>query len=186
MNWINVLGLSLGLAMDAFAVAIAAGVSLARVTPRHVFRLAFHFGLFQFLMPVVGWLVGSQVAHWIQAFDHWVAFALLAWVGGKMLWEGCAGQEERSVSDPTRGLTLVTLSVATSIDALAVGLSLALLGVDVWGPSVVIGVITATLTAVGISFGNRWGRRWGRAAEILGGCVLLLIGVKIVVSHLFA
>lgn len=182
LNWLNVLGIALGLSMDALAVSIAAAVTLARITPRHVFRLSFHFGLFQFLMPVIGWSIGQGLADWIGGFDHWLAFGLLAYVGGKMLWEACHGAEDIAKADPTRGWTLVTLSVATSLDALAVGLSLALIGVSVWIPSVVIGVVTAALTAFGIGCGSRVGQRWGRGAEIAGGCVLLLIGLKILVA----
>jgi manganese efflux pump family protein len=181
--WLNVLGIAVGLSMDAFAVSIAAAVILPRVTPRHVFRLAFHFGLFQFLMPVVGWLAGRGLTEWIGAFDHWLAFGLLAFVGGKMLWEAWTSEPEAARADPTRGWMLVTLSVATSLDALAVGLSLAFVRVSVWTPSVAIGLVTGTLTALGIRFGSRLGRRWGRGAELVGGLVLLLIGVKILVGH---
>lgn len=184
-NWLTLLGVAVGLSMDAFAVAIAAGLTIERVTPRHTFRLAFHFGLFQFLMPILGWLAGHQVAAYIGAWDHWLAFGLLGYVGGKMLWEARSERgPEETKADPTRGLTLVTLSLATSIDALAVGLSMAFLGVSVWLPSVVIGIVAATLTAIGIGFGSRLGPRCGRWAEIAGGCVLIFIGLRIVWSHL--
>lgn len=170
--------------MDAFAVAIVAGLTLPQVTSRHVFRLAFHFGLFQFLMPILGWAAGTQLASSVGNFDHWIAFALLGYVGGKMLLAAYRGEEASDRSDPTRGLTLVTLSVATSLDALAVGLSMALLKVPVWGPAVVIGLVAAALTAVGITFGSRLGNRVGRWAEALGGSVLLLIGLRILFGHL--
>ena len=184
MNWLELLGISVGLAMDAFAVAIAAGLTIAPVTPRHTFRLAFHFGLFQFMMPVLGWSAGTLVASRIAGWDHWLAFVLLSYVGGKMLWEAFGARRSSGPkSDPTRGLTLVTLSVATSIDALAVGLSMAFLRVSIWIPSVVIGIITALITAVGIGFGARLGPRCGRWAEVAGGCVLIAIGVRIVFSH---
>ena len=179
LSWLALLGLSVGLAMDAFAVAVAAGMAVDAVTPRHVFRLGFHFGLFQFMMPIVGWLAGEQLAASISGYDHWVAFALLDYVGGKMLWEARGKKNAEGNSDPTRGLRLLTLSVATSIDALAVGMSMAFMGVSVWFPSVVIGVVTATLTAVGITFGGRIGSRWGRWAEVAGGIVLILIGFKV-------
>jgi len=169
--------------MDAFAVSIAVGLKLANVTPRRVFRLAFHFGLFQFLMPVIGWLAGKEVASQIADFDHWIAFALLAFVGGKMLWEARGEKESEPKADPTSGLTLVTLSLATSLDALAVGLTLGFLNTSIWIPSVVIGLVAATLTGLGMGFGNRLGARWGRWAEVLGGCVLILIGIRIVVAH---
>ncbi|MHB1035636.1 MAG: manganese efflux pump MntP [Pirellulales bacterium] len=184
LTWLNLLGISLGLAMDAFAVSIAAGLTLARVTHRHVFRLSFHFGLFQFMMPVLGWAVGREVAAYLGGYDHWLAFGLLAFVGGKMLWEAYKGEDRESRADPTRGWMLVTLSVATSIDALAVGLSMAFLRVSIWMPSAVIGLVCATLSAIGVGFGSRFGSRWGHWAEIAGGCVLLLIGLEILMSHL--
>lgn len=184
LSWLSVLGISLGLAMDAFAVSIAAGLGLQRVTPRHTFRLAFHFGLFQFLMPIIGWLAGRQLSIYIHQFDHWIALGLLSFVGCKMLWEARGEKKTNPDSDPTRGLMLVTLSLATSIDALAVGVSMAFLDVSIWLPSVVIGLITAALSAVGITFGGRLGGRWERRAEIAGGCVLILIGLKIFISHL--
>lgn len=186
MNWLSVLGLALGLAMDAFAVAIAAGLSLSQVTPRQTFRLAFHFGLFQFMMPIFGWLGGRQLVDAISPYDHWVAFALLGVVGGKMLLEAGRPQDEASFSDPTRGVMLVTLSLATSMDALAVGLSMALIDVSMWGPSVVIGLVAATLTAIGIRYGSKLGASWGRKAEVAGGCILLAIGLHILLSHTLA
>lgn len=183
MSWLNLLGISVGLAMDAFAVSVAAGMTLASVTPRHTFRLAFHFGLFQAMMPIFGWLAGKELVAYIGAYDHWIGFALLAFVGGKMLLEACTNRAENNKTDPTRGLMLVTLSVATSIDALAVGVSMAFMRVSVWMPAAVIGIVAATLSALGIRFGRRLGSRVGRWAEGFGGCVLLLIAVKIVVSH---
>jgi putative Mn2+ efflux pump MntP len=179
LSWLNLLGIAVGLAMDAFAVSIAAGLALAPVKPRQAFRLAFHFGLFQFMMPVLGWLAGGRLAPYIAAYDHWAAFGLLAFVGGKMLVEARREKPLETGVDPSRGLLLVTLSVATSIDALAVGLTIAFMQVSVWTASVVIGIVAAALSAVGI----RIGRRWGRWAETFGGCVLILIGVRIVVSH---
>lgn len=184
MNLFLLLGIALGLAMDAFAVSIAVGLSLNQVTPRHTFRLAFHFGLFQFLMPVLGWLGGTQLADSIGPYDHWLAFGLLSLVGGKMLWEARCDEKPEGCADPTRGAMLITLSLATSMDALAVGLSMAFMQVSVWGASVVIGLVAATLTAVGIRFGSKLGCRWGRWAEVAGGVVLLFIGTHILVSHL--
>ena len=183
LSWPALLLIALSLALDAFAVSIASGLIVAPVTPRHTFRMAFHFGLFQFLMPVFGWLLGSQVAGWVQPWDHWVAFGLLALVGGKMLWEARHEKSAASRIDPTRGWRLVLLSVATSVDALAVGLILALSGVSVWLPAVVIGLVAATLSAVGIVFGGRLGTRWGQWAEVAGGCVLLVIGAKVLADH---
>ncbi len=183
-EWFSVIGLAVGLAMDAFAVSVSSGLVLERVTHRHVFRLAFHFGLFQFVMPIIGWLVGRQLATMVQAYDHWVACGLLVAVGGKMLWEARSDHAEQASTDPTRGLSLVTLSVATSLDALAVGLSMALTGVSIWLPAIVIGTVTAALCVAGICFGSRIGSRWGRYADAFGGCLLIVIGLKILLSHL--
>jgi manganese efflux pump family protein len=186
MSFLEVIILALGLAMDAFAVALASSVVLRKVSPRQVFRFGFHFGLFQALMPVLGWLAGLSVQRYIESWDHWVAFALLAAIGSKALWSAFRGDGDEGAepADPTRGWSLVVLSVATSIDALAVGLSLAMLRVAVWGPSVAIGVITAALTSLGMLFGARLGERFGKAMEVMGGLVLIGIGVKIVLDHM--
>ncbi|MDD3180794.1 MAG: manganese efflux pump MntP family protein [Opitutaceae bacterium] len=183
MDWMTILGIALALSMDAFAVALAAGGVLNPLTHGHLFRLGFHFGLFQSLMPIAGWLVGMTVYKWISACDHWVAFVLLAAVGGRMILEAFDEKKDRAVSDPTRGLTLVMLSVATSIDALAVGLSLAMLRVSVWQPAVIIGVVTGVLTVFGMRLGRRLGKNWGKSVEICGGFVLCLIGGKILLEH---
>lgn len=186
LGWTSVLGIAIGLSMDAFAVAIATGLALAAVTPRHVFRLAFHFGLFQFMMPIIGWLAGQTLASCIERYDHWIAFAMLICIGGKMLFESALGAREEATADPTRGIMLVTLSIATSVDALAVGLSMGLLGVSVWSAAAVIGLVAGVLTMIGIRFGARLGPRWGRGAEALGGVILVAIGIRILVSHLAA
>jgi len=184
LSWLNIFGLAVALAMDAFAVAVAAGLTLPRVTGRHVFRLAWHFGFFQFMMPVLGWLAGMSVSRYIAGWDHWVAFGLLALIGGKMLYEGLSRHNTSAGCDPTRGLTLIILSVATSLDALAVGLSMAMLDVSIWLPSVVIGLVAGLLTVVGICFGARLGAKWQRWSELAGGIVLLAIGARLLLSHL--
>jgi putative Mn2+ efflux pump MntP len=184
MSILTMILIAFGLAMDAFAVSVASGLVIERLTFRHVFRMAFHFGLFQALMPVLGWLAGATVAPYIEAWDHWLALGLLGLIGGKMIFESQKKTAEIARSDPTRGWSLVTLSIATSIDALAVGLSLAMLQVEIWLPVALIGLVAAAMSAVGISFGSRLGRRWGRRAELVGGLVLIGIGVRIVVSHL--
>jgi putative Mn2+ efflux pump MntP len=184
---LTLLGIAAGLAMDAFAVAIATGIVLGTVSGRQTFRLAFHFGLFQFLMPVVGYLAGMTVERYIEGFDHWLAFALLGGIGGKMVYEGIRWEEDEGNGgkDPTRGMSLVVLSVATSIDALAVGISLGVLrnGGIVY-PGVVIGIVACTFTAAGLHLGKRLGAVFGRRMEVIGGFVLVGIGVKIVLDHL--
>jgi putative Mn2+ efflux pump MntP len=185
MSLLALLGIAVGLAMDAFAVSIGIGLRAQHVSPRTTLRLAWHFGFFQFLMPVLGWIAGMSVARWISGFDHWIAFGLLAAVGGKMIYEALNGDDEqRAAKDPTRGASLVVLSIATSIDALAVGLSLALLGIEVWYPAIVIGVVAFAFTAVGLHLGRRFGTLFGQRMEILGGVILIGIGVKILMDHM--
>lgn len=184
MDLITLFGLALALAMDAFAVALATGLTLPEMNRRHLFRLGFHFALFQALMPVIGWLAGLTVAQWIADYDHWVACVLLVFVGGKMIHEAFDdNKEETDVSDPTRGWSLVMLSVATSIDALAVGLTLAMLGVSIWFPALVIGLIAGILTVVGMQLGRRVNGIWGKRVEVFGGLVLCVIGLKILLEH---
>jgi manganese efflux pump family protein len=184
VQWTELVGIALALSLDAFAVALAAATAGQVGGRRGAFRLSFHFGLFQFLMPVLGWALGSTIQPKIAAVDHWIAFGLLAWVGGHMIWTVVRPGPAETASDPSRGLSLVLLSVATSIDALAVGLSLAMLGITIWTPSVVIGVVTAGMTVLAIVSGRKVGRWLGPRAQVAGGVVLVLIGVRILIDHL--
>jgi putative Mn2+ efflux pump MntP len=187
MSTTTIILIAVGLSLDAFAVAIAASVMLGTVTGRQVFRLGFHFGLFQALMPVIGWVGGRTLSPVMHGWDHWVAFGLLTFVGLKVIREALGGDEFRATrGDPTRGVSLLMLSVATSIDAFAVGLSFAMLGVVIWYPAVVIGCTTGAITAAGMLIGDRLGARFGKRLGILGGLVLLAIGVKILVEHLWS
>ncbi len=170
--------------MDAFAVSIGVGVSARRLSLRRIFRLSFHFGLFQFMMPIVGWLAGRSVFHYIEAYDHWIAFLLLAVIGGKMIYEAFQKEEAGAYNDPTKGSSLVVLSVATSIDALAVGLSFAFLDMGIIYPSAIIGIVALVMTAVGMIFGDSLGRIGGKRIEILGGLILIGIGLKILMEHI--
>ena len=182
MDMFNMVAIAVALAMDAFAVAIATGVRLKRVTLRQFFRLAWHFGFFQAMMPVIGWSAGLTVRDAIAHYAHWVAFLLLAYVGGSMVRESFKLEKDaRKQRDPTRGLTLVMLSVATSIDALAVGFSISLLKVAIWAPAMVIGLVAGAFTVLGLHLGKAVGsaERWSPLAERIGGAVLLLIGLNI-------
>ncbi len=180
------LAIAVALAMDAFAVALVSGVTLKNVSARQTFRLAWHFGFFQALMPIAGWSLGLAVYSLIAKVDHWVAFALLAFVSFRMIREAVAkhtGGADKP--DPTKGGTMVMLSVATSIDALAVGLSLSFIRVSIWWPALVIGLVAGLFTIVGLHLGRvlSTGSRLGRYAELIGGVVLLGIGVKILYEH---
>ncbi len=186
MDLLDIIAIAVALAMDAFAVAIATGVRLKRVSFRQFFRLAWHFGLFQALMPVIGWAAGLSVRPAIERFGHWVAFGLLAYVGIHMILEAFrqqAGAEPGK--DPTRGLTLVMLSVATSIDALAVGLTISLLQISIWTPALIIGVVAGGFTVLGLYLGKSVGaaERLSPIAGSIGGVVLLGIAVKTLSDH---
>lgn len=184
MELYALLGIAIALAMDAFAVALSAGVVLPVLTARHLFRLSFHFGLFQGLMPIIGWLIGARIYDLVADFDHWVAFVLLMFIGIRMVREAFDDDDDGPRRDPTRGMTLITLSVATSIDALVVGLTLGILKVDVWYPALVIGLVAALFTVVGMMLGRRVGALWGQRMEVFGGVLLCCLGAKILVEHL--
>jgi manganese efflux pump family protein len=175
--------IAISMAMDAFAVCLVAGSKGRTSGPRPAFRLSFHFGLFQFIMPVLGWLAGRTVETVIRDYDHWIAFGLLGFVGVRMIYAAARGEDVQSL-DPSRGWTLVFLSVAVSIDALAIGLSLGVLGIPVWYPAFIIGVVTAFLSLLGLRLGHDFGGRFGRPVETLGGVVLIGIGLRILLSYL--
>ena len=186
MDTLTLIGTAFALAMDAFAVSVASGVSLKKVSLRQTFRLSWHFGFFQALMPVIGWGAGLTVRSLIEHYDHWIAFLLLAVVGGHMIRESFQKeQDKKGKNDPTRGMTLLMLSVATSIDALAVGLSLSILKIAIWFPALVIGLVAAIATASGLHLGKKVGAssHLSQYAECIGGLVLLGIGVKILYEH---
>jgi putative Mn2+ efflux pump MntP len=183
MPVLEVLLIAVSMAMDAFAVCLVAGSLNQASGGRSAFRLSFHFGLFQFIMPVLGWLAGRTLEPIIKNYDHWVAFGLLAFVGGRMILGALQGEESHP-PDPSRGWTLVALSIAVSIDALAIGLSLGVLGISVWYPAFVIGVVTGLLSLLGLRLGHQFGSRLGRPVEIIGGLVLIGIGIRIVITHL--
>lgn len=183
MSLASIFLIALSMAMDAFAVSLGSGVKIGP-GPRPVFRIAFHFGLFQAILPIIGWLFGNTIEPYVRGYDHWVAFGLLAFVGVRMIRSGLSKGQEENPKDPSRGWTMVMLSVAVSIDALAVGLSLGLLGVNIWTPALIIGLVTMALSLLGLRVGNEVGKRYGKPVEVLGGLVLIGIGVRILMSHL--
>jgi len=187
MNLWLVLGIALALAMDAFAVSLGLACALQGLTRPQSFRLALHFGLFQFGMPILGWLAGTRFLGLIGRIDHWVAFGLLAFVGGRMIYESFHLSEEEKAGRPdqTRGKPLLLLAVATSIDSLAVGLSLGVMAVPVLVPALIIGLVCFVVTLAGAKVGPVVGRALGKRAELAGGLVLIGIGVRILVEHLF-
>jgi manganese efflux pump family protein len=186
MNFFEVLLIALSMAMDAFAVCLGVGTQGRTSGRRATFRLAFHFGFFQFMMPVLGWFAGANIVQYIAAYDHWVAFGLLGFVGVRMIRAGVDNHADpASAADPSRGWSLVLLSIATSIDALAVGFSLGLVGFTIWYPAVVIGIVTGLVSWLGLRLGSRLGAEFGKRIGIAGGIVLILIGLRILITHLF-
>jgi len=184
-DFLSIFLIAIGLSADCFAVSLSASVTAKNPSKLQVLRVAVVFGLFQALMPVLGWLAGQTVIRFIASYDHFVAFALLAIVGGRMIWESFHHKKENDKqTDVTNGWMLLTLAVATSIDALAVGLSLAFVEVHIAVASIVIGVVAFIATIVGFLLGKRAGDLIGRWAETIGGIVLIGIGLRILISHL--
>jgi putative Mn2+ efflux pump MntP len=186
MNLFFILPVALALSMDAFAVSIGVSVGKQQVSRYHVIRLASSFGIFQCLMPMLGWLVGQSVLNIIRTVDHWVAFGLLFFVGLKMICESFTPKEKSASPgrDPTKGIILIVLSIATSIDALAVGLSFAVLKQSVLFPAIIIGAVAFLMTVTGAKIGPLLGKKAGKKAELIGGIILILIGAKILSDHL--
>ncbi|TFG65001.1 MAG: manganese efflux pump [Spirochaetales bacterium] len=187
MNLLSIIGVALGLSMDAFAVSVANGFMIKELKFRHVLTIALSFGLFQAIMPVLGWAAGSLFSSFIMQVDHWVAFGLLAFVGGKMIYESQKKEEpgcEEGKKDCTHFPTLLLLSLATSIDALAVGLTFAFLDILIILPVVIIGGITFVVCLAGVYIGEKTGHLFENKFELIGGVIIIGIGIKIVIEHL--
>ena len=182
MGFVELFLIAVGLSMDAFAVSVCKGLSVRKVQLRHLLLAGLYFGGFQFLMPVIGWLLGVRFEHLIQSVDHWIAFGLLTVIGLSMIRESRSGAEE--LNDDFGFRTMLLLAVATSIDALAVGVTFAFLQVSILPAAGLIGVTTFLLSALGIRIGSVFGTRFKSGAELAGGVILILIGVKILLEHL--
>ena len=181
MGFAELFLIAVGLSMDAFAVSICKGLSLRQLKPRHAVLVGLYFGGFQFLMPVIGWALGYRFEHIIESIDHWIAFGLLTVIGIGMIRE--AGQEDE-LNDDLSFKTMLPLAVATSIDALAVGVTFAFLQVRILAAAGLIGVTTFVLSMLGVYIGHLFGLKYKAKAEIAGGVILILIGVKILLEHL--
>lgn len=184
MDLVTLSFIAFGLAMDAFAVSVASGFAIHNLRLRNALTIALFFGSFQAVMPVVGWLAGFGLRDFIADVDHWIAFALLGLIGAKMIYESTKMDGKEKDRDPMNIAVLLMLSVATSIDALAVGLSLSFLKVYILTPAAVIGVITFALSFLGVYIGDRFGHFFEKKIEFAGGLVLIGIGVKILIEHL--
>lgn len=188
MGFVELLLVGVGLSMDAFAVSVCKGLCMKRLNMRQALVIALFFGGFQALMPLIGWALGTQFEQFITPVDHWIAFGLLLIIGAKMLWDSFHGDDDEQLSCAVDGRLdlreLTMMAVATSIDALAVGITFAFLRVDIVVSVVVIGVTTFALSLVGVAVGHRFGARYEKTATIAGGVVLILIGLKILLEHL--
>ena len=186
MSFIFILGIAVALAMDCFAITLGLACGSRGLTMKQAVRMAAAFGGFQLVMPILGWLAGSRLLGLIERFDHWVAFGLLALIGGRMIYESFEMSEAEKACRPdqTQGSRLLVLALATSIDALAVGLSMGVVGTTILYPAAIIGATSFLLTVAGAKLGPVVGRLFGRWADLLGGLILIGIGVKILVEHL--
>ncbi len=186
MSLVELLLVAVGLSMDAFSVSVCKGLGMRRLNPKVALVLALLFGGFQAFMPVIGWLLGTQLLWLIEPIDHWIAFVLLGYIGGKMLYDAIRGDEEDSgATDHVAWGEFLMLAVATSIDAFAVGISFAALNVNMIFSVTAIGVITFALSLAGVGVGHAFGARYERPAQIVGGLVLIGIGLKVLIEHLF-
>lgn len=184
MPFVEVFIIALSLSMDAFAVAVCKGACMIKVKIKNCFLIALFFGLFQAFMPFVGWLVGSRFEQCITSFDHWIAFGLLSFIGVKMIQEARNGDDACDVCSPLSLRELLVLSIATSIDALAAGIVFAIEKISINVPVLIIGLTTFALSFIGSLLGNRVGEKFKKKAQLVGGIVLILIGLKILVEHL--
>jgi len=185
VNWLTLLFVAVGLAMDAFAVSVSAGIVMHEVKLRHTFRVATYFGAFQGAMPMVGWLAGQSLRTWIEPVAPWTAFGLLMLIGLRMIFECLGGSEGAHKIESLGAGRLLVLAIATSIDALAVGVTIALMGYNIWKAAVVIGIVTGTLSAVGVEMGDHLiGEKFGERAEFAGGVILCALGTRILLAEL--
>ena len=177
--------IAVSLALDAFAVSVSSGLTVKGFKLRHAILMGTYFGAFQFMMPLIGWLLGSTVAEYVSAVSPYIAFALLAFIGGRMVWGAVKGGEETSAPDRLTHGRLLVLAVATSIDALAVGVTFAFMEINVWLAFTVIGIVAFVLSVLGGMLGGRLGDKFQDRAELFGGLVLIAIGLKILIESFF-
>lgn len=186
MNLLTIFLIALALSMDAFAVSIASGIALKKLRIEHALTIALWFGIFQAVMPLIGWIGGVSLRDLLSGFDHWVVFGLLLFIGAKMIWEAFRIEPIERETNPLDIRILFTLSLATSMDALATGVSFALLDIPVVLPVVIIGAVTFLVSFAGVWIGDKGGHFFGKKMEIAAGVILIVIGVKVLMSHLAA
>ena len=183
MGLIEISLIGLGLSMDAFAVSICKGLSMNKLNKKNVLIIALYFGIFQSIMPLIGYALSSSFQNALEAIDHWIAFLLLASIGGNMIKESIF-PSETAINANTDFKTMLLLAVATSIDALAIGITFALLDINIFTSITIIGIITFIISFLGVKIGNKFGDKFRGKAELIGGIILILIGLKILLEHL--
>jgi len=184
MHLITVFFIAVGLAMDAGAVSLSSGITIENLKTKNAFLIASFFGFFQAIMPVIGWIVGYRLKNYITEVDHWIAFVLLAVIGGRMIYESIKKDNDKRIINPLNIYVLFTLAIATSIDALVIGIGFAFLNFSIVLPIIMIGLITFIVSFIGVFTGNRLGKIFAKKIEILGGVILIIIGIKILIEHL--
>jgi putative Mn2+ efflux pump MntP len=185
MGLLEIIIIAVGLSMDAFAVSITLGLSVRKPTIKEILIPGIYFGFFQALMPLIGYFTGINFAAKIQSLDHWIAFVLLGFVGGKMIWESFSKEEKQVNKNPFRFTTMLLLAIATSIDALAVGITFSFFEINIFRAIIITGLTTFCISIAGVKIGNIFGAKYKSKAELMGGAVLILLGIKILVEHLF-
>lgn len=185
MSIISIILVAISLSMDAFTVSISNGIILKKVKLKDAFKIALYFGTFQFIMPIIGWVIGSMFSGYIESIDHWIAFILLTFIGINMMYESKNEQNDKQIKNPTNNKTILLMAIATSIDALAVGISFAMLDTYILFPSICIGIITFFISFIGVFIGRKVGELFKTNAEMLGGIILILIGLNILREHIY-
>lgn len=185
MELVSIFLIALGLSVDSFAASVCSGLAIKKIRFLQAVKIAFFLALFQGGMPVIGWFIGWEINELIKDFDHWIAFILLAGLGSKMIYESLSNNEEDSSFNPLKLTVLIGISVATSIDALVIGFSMALIDVIIWWPAVIIGLVTFIASMLGMLLGKKIGSQTSKRFEVVGGIVLILIGLRILIEHLF-
>jgi len=190
MDIITILLIAIGLAMDAFAVSLSNGMTVSECKPKHAVKMGLFCGVFQFIMPLLGWLLGGTVSSYVEKIDHWIVFLLLIFIGGKMIVPFFKKKNDENFQSPAVNEAfstkrLLTLAIATSIDALAVGVSFAFLSTNIWGACALIGVVAFAFSFAGVLLGKQLGPVLRDKAALIGGVTLIIIGTRILVEHLF-
>jgi manganese efflux pump family protein len=186
MDIITLILIAIGLSVDSFAVSVSSGLILNQITFKKALRIATSLAVFQAVMPLIGWFIGNRIESYVESFDHWLAFGLLFIIGGKMIWESFKKDDLSKKINPLELKVLIGMSIATSIDALVVGVSFAFINVNLLLTALIIGLTTGFFSMLGILFGKKTGIRFGKNMEIAGGLILIFIGAKILIEHLTA